>query len=1047
MQTNVLAAEPYAPSAQSRDSVSFDTHGRSYYSPQPSAGSLVNVPGLVAELRRTVEGEIRFDEGSRALYATDGSNYRQVPIGVVVPRHADAIVAAIAACRRYGAPVLARGGGTSLAGQCCNVAVVIDMTKYMHHVLELNPDRKYARVQPGTICDSLRHAANRYNLTFAPDPATHNRCTLGGMIGNNSCGIHSVMAGKTSENIDALDIVTYDGLRMHVGKTSDQELEAYIREGGRKGEIYAGLKSIRDRYADLIRQRYPKIPRRVSGYNLDKLLPENGFHVAQALVGSESTCVTVLEATTRLVDWPPERCLLVLGYPDVYTAGDHVEEVLQFKPIGLEGIDDRFIRDMKLKKLHPEDLELMPDGGGWLVAEFGGETRDEALSKAKAVIEALKKVEHPPVFKLFDDPAHERMVWEIRESGLGATAQVPGQKENWEGWEDSAVPPGKVGPYLRDLRKLLEKYHYNCCLYGHFGDGCIHTRIDFDLKTKQGIESYRSFISEAVDTVLRYGGSLSGEHGDGQSRAEFLPRMFGEELMEAFREFKSLWDPDWKMNPGKVVNAYRIDKNLRYGTQYNPPTPKTHFHFVQDHNSFARAMERCVGVGECRRVEHGTMCPSYMVTREEMHSTRGRARLLFEMLQGDPLHNGWRSEHVKEALDLCLSCKGCKSDCPVNVDMATYKAEFLSHHYDRRIRPRHAYASGLIFVWARLASHVPVLANAFTQLPGLRSAAKWAAGYAQQRKIPPFAYESFKSWFRARAPRNQDRPRVILWADTFNNYFQPEVAKAAVEVLEDAGFQVEVPAQDLCCGRPLYDYGMLDLAVRKLRQTLAGLKQQIQDGVPVVVLEPSCAAVFREEMSDLLHSDEDANRLRGQTFLLSEFLEKKAPAYQPPKLDRKAIVHGHCHHKAIMKLTDEEKVLSKVGLNYQVLDSGCCGMAGAFGYEAGDHYEVSIACGERVLLPAVREAPKTSLVVADGFSCREQILQQTDRQALHLAQVIQMAKREGSNGHAQAFPERNYPARAPISPARRAWLRKTALVAASVVLAGTALCMKWRARA
>jgi Fe-S oxidoreductase len=356
-------------------------------------------------------------------------------------------------------------------------------------------------------------------------------------------------------------------------------------------------------------------------------------------------------------------------------------------------------------------------------------------------------------------------------------------------------------------------------------------------------------------------------------------------------------------------------------------------------------------------------------------------------------------------------------------------------------------ASGLIFVWARLASHVPVLANAFTQLPGLRSAAKWAAGYAQQRKIPPFAYESFKSWFRARAPRNQDRPRVILWADTFNNYFQPEVAKAAVEVLEDAGFQVEVPAQDLCCGRPLYDYGMLDLAVRKLRQTLAGLKQQTQDGVPVVVLEPSCAAVFREEMSDLLHSDEDANRLRGQTFLLSEFLEKKAPGYQPPKLDRKAIVHGHCHHKAIMKLTDEEKVLSKLGLNYQVLDSGCCGMAGAFGYEAGDHYEVSIACGERVLLPAVREAPKTSLVIADGFSCREQILQQTDRQALHLAQVIQMAKREGSNGHAQAFPERNYPARAPISPARRASLRKTALVAASVVLAGTALYMKWRARA
>jgi len=950
----------------------------------------IDAEALAAELRTSIRGEVRFDDGSRALYATDSSNYRQVPIGVVIPRDTEDVIATVAVCRRYGAPILARGCGTSLAGQCCNIAVIMDMSKYMHQIIELDPQKKLARVQPGIILDDLRNAAEQYKLTFGPDPATHSRCTLGGMIGNNSCGVHSVMAGKTDDNIEELEILTYDGLRMRVGRTNDEELERIIKEGGRRGEIYARLKSLRDRYASLIRERYPKIPRRVSGYNLDQLLPENGFHVARALVGSECTCVTVLEATTRLVYSPPARTLLVLGYPDVYIAADHLMEILAHQPIALEGLDDRLIDGMRKKGLHPESIKLLPGGGGWLLVEFGGETRQEAADRARELMEELASKANAPGMKLFDNPEEAQLVWKVRESGLGASAFVPGEKLNWEGWEDSAVPPENLGNYLRDLRKLYDKYGYNGDLYGHFGQGCVHTRTDFDLETTEGIRTFRSFLEDAADLVVRYGGSLSGEHGDGQARAELLPKMFGNELVEAFREFKAIWDPHWKMNPGKVVNAYRIDENLRLGASYHPPQLKTHFKFPDDQGSFSRATLRCVGVGACRRMEGGTMCPSFMVTREEEHSTRGRARLLFEMLQGNPLKDGWRDEHVKEALDLCLACKGCKGDCPVNVDMATYKAEFLSHFYKGRLRPLTAYSMGLIYWWARLAARIPGVVNFFTRTPLLRSMAKALAGIAPERQIPAFAPQTFKQWFHQRGPRNEGRPRVILWPDTFNNYFHPEVARAAVEVLEAVGYAIEVPQRSLCCGRPLYDFGMLNLAERLLRQNLDTLRPLLAAGVPVVGLEPSCVAVFRDELLNLFPNDPDAKRLSQQSFLLSEFLEKRVENYQPPKLQGKAIVHGHCHHHAIMKMKAEKAVLTKLGLDFEILDSGCCGMAGSFGFEK-DHYDVSMQVGERVLLPAVRNASKDTLIIADGFSCREQIAQATGRRALHLAQVIQMA--------------------------------------------------------
>ncbi|MBS1604513.1 MAG: FAD-binding oxidoreductase, partial [Bacteroidetes bacterium] len=843
---------------------------------------------LEEELRNCVSGEVRFDKGSRAAYATDGSNYRQVPIGVIVPKSKEDIILTVNICHRHGVPVLSRGGGTSLAGQCCNVAMVMDMSKYYNAVVEVDPAGALVTVQPGIVLDAMKKVTEEeYDLTFGPDPATHSHCTIGGMMGNNSCGSHSVMAAnfgpgsRVSDNTERLRLLTYDGLEMEVGPTSEEQLAAYIAEGGRKGDIYRRLRELRDKFAGLIRERFPQIPRRVSGYNLDELLPENGFNVARALVGTEGTCVVILEATLKLMPKPKARSLLVLGYPDVFAAGRHAPLAMKHKPIALEGIDDQLLDFMKKKGLNTDDLTLLPDGKGWLLVEFGGETKQEADDKSRGLMAELRKEKDHPAMKLYDDPNQEKQLWEIRESGLGATAFVPGMKAAWPGWEDSAVHPDRVGDYLEDLRKLFDKFGYKAALYGHFGQGCIHCRIDFDLLTKEGVETYRRFTVEAAALVLQYNGSLSGEHGDGQARADLLEMMYGPELMEAFREFKRLWDPDSKMNPGKVIDAYGQTANLRLGTDYAPPALTTHFSFPEDQGNFAHATLRCVGVGKCRRQNAGTMCPSYMVTREEEHSTRGRAHLLFEMLRGEEIRGGWRSKEVKKALDLCLACKGCKGECPVNVDMATYKSEFLSHYYKGRLRPRPAYAFGLIYWWARLASMAPAIVNFLSRNPVTGFLAKKLAGIDTRSQIPAFARRTFREWFKDRKPfmaasgNGINRPRVILWADTFNNFFLPETLVAATEVLEAAGFEVMVPRKMLCCGRPLYDFGMLNTAKRLLKEILETLKEEIRAETPIMGLEPSCVAVFRDELRALFPHDEDADRLWKQVFTLAEFMDKK----------------------------------------------------------------------------------------------------------------------------------------------------------------------------
>ena len=948
---------------------------------------------LEAQLVQRIRGDVRFDDGSRAAYAHDASNYRQVPIGVVLPRSVDDIIAAVEVCRQHDVPILMRGGGTSQNGQCVNVAVIIDTSRYLNRILAVDPDARTAHVEPGVVCDDLRDAAQRHQLTFGPDPATHSRCTLGGMIGNNSCGAHSVMAGKTVDNIEALEILTYDGLRLWVGPTSDDDLERIIGAGGRRGEIYAQLKALRDRYAELIRTRFPKIKRRVSGYNLDQLLPENGFNVARALVGSEGTCVLTLQARTRLVQSPPCRVLLVLGFADIYRAGDAVPEILPFGPLATEGLDERIIGGLRERGLKVDDIRQLPAGKAWFMIEFGGNTPEGAAEKARALVRHYDGKRGAPSAWLITDPAQQTRIWTIRETGASATALAlhPDTPDPAVGWEDAAVDPLRLGDYLREFQTLVDNHGYRTSLYGHFGDGCIHARINFDLRTQPGLAQWRRFLRAAAELVVKYGGSLSGEHGDGQAKAEFLPIMFGDELMQAFREFKRIWDPRGRMNPGKLIDAYRVDENLRLGPDYQPLRPATRLAFITPEGSgFTRAIEHCVGMGKCRGKDSVTMCPSFRATGDERHSTRGRARLLQEMLRGEVITDLWQSTAVHDALDLCFACKGCKSDCPTHTDMASYKAEFLSHYHEQKRRPAEAYSMGMIGSWARVASSIPRVVNFLTQTPGLVHIARKLAGIAPRRTLPKFATQSFTHWFHNRDKSACGGQRVLLWPDTFNNYFHPEAAIAAVEVLEDAGCDVALPSRALCCGRPLYDFGMLDQARRQLHQILEALAPEIRDGVPIVGLEPACLSVFRDELLNLFPDNEAARRLSAQTFMFSEFLVNHTQ-WRPRRLERDVIVHGHCHQKSVLGMAGESQLLALLGVDFKLLDSGCCGMAGSFGFKPR-HYDVSIKAGELGgLLPAVRAAPADTLIVSNGYSCREQIAQCTNRRALHIAEVARMA--------------------------------------------------------
>jgi FAD/FMN-containing dehydrogenase/Fe-S oxidoreductase len=892
-------------------------------------------------LVETVSGDVSFDAGTRALFTMDASNYRQVPIAVVRPASVDDVVAAVAAAREFDVPVVPRGGGTSLAGNSTGGGLVLDLTRL--NAIEIDPATRTAYVGPGVVLDDLKAAAAPHGLTFGPDPSTHSRCTLGGMIGNNSCGSHSVAWGTTLDNVVALDVLRYDGTRMSVGAEAalPPELQALVDEN-----------------MAVLRTELGRFSRQVSGYPLHQLLPENGRNLAKALVGTEGTCVTVLGARVRLVELPASRALVVLGFADDVASADAVPSILPHGPLTVESMDERIVALRALR--NPEPPPALPPGGAWLFVETDGVDRAQAIAAALGV-----------PHEVITDPARQRELWRLREEGSGISTRMADGAEAWPGWEDTAVPPERLGVYLRDLRALLEKHGLRGVPYGHFGEGCIHIRIDFDLIN--GRDTFRRFLEEGADLVVRHGGTLSGEHGDGQVRAELLPRMYSPAVMTAFARFKSFWDPKNRMNPGMVVNPYKVDENLRFVPLM--PT-RTAFTYPHDNGDFGQAARRCIGVAKCRNHSGSVMCPSFQVTGEEKHSTRGRSRLLYEMLTGELITDGWRSTEVRDALDLCLSCKGCKSDCPVNVDMATYKAEFLHQHYKRRVRPASHYSMGWLPVWLRLASRMPTVANKTMSSPGLSRLLKRVGGIAPERTLPTVATESFTRWLK-KNPGTGGEP-VVLWPDTFTNYFSPSAGIAAVKVLRAAGFDPVLPGKSVCCGLTWVSTGQLSVARKVMRRTLKVLAAH--KNTPIVGLEPSCLSALNEDLPDLT-----GEKLKAWT--LAGFLAEHAPQWTPPKVEREAVTQVHCHQHATLGFTAESELLTKAGVTNSRLPAGCCGLAGNFGFER-EHYEVSQALAEQHLLPAVRAAASSTRVIADGFSCRTQVAHGSDRTALHLAEVL-----------------------------------------------------------
>jgi len=793
--------------------------------------------------------------------------------------------------------------------------------------------------------------------------------------------------------VHRLEIVTGDGQRMWVGPTDEAEYARILDAGGRRAELYHGMRALSERYGDDVRTRFPDIPRRVSGYAIDALLPEHGFDVARALIGSESTLATVLHAELALVPRPPARSMIVLGYPSIEDAADDAPAMAAFDPLMVEGMDETLVDNERAGGDVSEGLDWLPDGHGWLIVEVAGADRAEASERAQRLVSTVAHRSPPIGVHVFDDPDRQRSIMAVREAGLGAAASRPGRPDAWSGWEDAAVPPERLGDYLRDFGRLLEKFDYrDVSRYGHFGHGCVHCRIPFDLTTAPGIDAYASFIEAAAHLVVDYGGSLSGEHGDGQSRGALLPIMYGDTLVNAFDELKDLFDPAGLMNPGKVVRPHSPTDDLRLGAGYRPAAGvRLHFGYPEDGGDFTHAAVRCVGVGNCRSHSGGVMCPSYRATGEEEHSTRGRSRLLFEMLEGQyrdsPITDGWRSTEVKDALDLCLSCKGCKSDCPVDVDMATYKAEFLSHHYAGRVRPAAHYTMGWLPRWARLAHLAPGVVNALAHTPLLARLGKRIGGIEPDRPVPWFAKARFTDGFRRRSARSPaPHGDVLLWPDSFTNNFHPSVADAAVTVLEDAGYRVVIPEGSPCCGLTWISTGQLTAAERILKRTAAQLAPALRSGIPMVVLEPSCAAVFRSDAPELLPDDAEIALLADRTRTLAELLDG-TDDWSPPAIDRKAVVQPHCHQHAVLGSSPDERIMRKAGIDATPLE-GCCGLAGNFGFEAG-HLDVSLAVAEHALLPAVRDAAASQVILADGFSCRTQVEQAGGgRTAMHLAELL-----------------------------------------------------------
>ncbi|NUP54191.1 MAG: FAD-binding protein [Catenulispora sp.] len=920
-----------------------------------------------------------FGARRRAEYSADASNYRHVPLGVGFPRGADDVARAVALCREHGVPVTLRGGGTSVAGNAIGAGLVLDCSRHFNRVLALDPEARTARVEPGVVLDALQAAAAPHGLRFGPDPSTASRCTVGGMIGNNACGARSLAFGTTSDNVLSLDLLLADGTRTTArrGTSGVAELDGRLR-------------ALAERHATAIRRELGRFPRQVSGYALQHLLPENGFDVARALVGSEGTAAVVLGAELRLVPVLRDRVLVVAAYPDMVAAAADVPRALPHQPSAIEGMDAELVRVWAARR-RVEVPAALPEGGGWLFLET-------APDHAAALVGDLAGASQT---RLVVGEAEQKALWRIREDGAGLATRTPDGAEAWPGFEDAAVPPERLAHYLHAFEALMRRSGRRGTVFGHFGEGCLHVRVDHDLQSPAGRERFAEFTAAATALVVEHGGSVSGEHGDGQARSGLLAAMYSPEMLAAFEEFKAAFDPGAVLNPAVLVAPRAFDADLRAPgvVQQAPPM----LALAADGGDFGRAVRRCVGVGKCRSAAGGVMCPSFRATGDEKDSTRGRARVLQEMLDGGSVTRGYRAPEVLDALDLCLGCKGCKTDCPVGVDMAAYKSEFLYQHYRGRVRPAVHYSLGWLPVWARLAAVAPRVVNRVLAAPAVAPVLKRGGGIAAERALPRFAVRSFQRRVTGRGVRPAEASptdAVVLWADTFTENFTPAVGEALVAVLRAAGFRVLLPPRTGCCGLTWISTGQLGVARRVLERTLELMRPAVEAGLPIVVPEPSCAATLREELTEVLPSHPLAARAAALVMGPAEFLAARAPRWRPPAspwAGAKALIQIHCHQYAAGQTGQAEvEVLGRAGVAATVV-SGCCGLAGDFGVTAG-HYGVSMAVAEQNLLPAVRAAAPDTLVVADGFSCRTQVEQAVaGRRVWHVAEVLAAGLVEGAS--------------------------------------------------
>ncbi|WP_432990623.1 FAD-binding and (Fe-S)-binding domain-containing protein [Dactylosporangium sp. CA-233914] len=931
---------------------------------------------IAARLRAAGVRHVLDDPTTRAAYSSDASVYRVPPLLVVQPRHTDEVHAVLDACRAEGVPLTPRGAGTSVAGNAVGDGVVLDLSRHLDNVLEIDPEAKTATVQPGVVHATLQGQTRRYGLRFGPDPSTHSRCTIGGMIGNNACGSRSLAYGRTSDNVTSLRVLTAAGTSLDTGG-----LDALVPADPAR-RLVDDLRALVGDHLAVLRTELGRFGRQVSGYALEHLLPERGFDLTRALVGSEGTLAVVTEATVRLVEDPAHRVLLVLGFPDMGMAGDAAPAVLEHHPTACEGLDRRIV-DTIVRRKGPAAVPALPGGAAWLFVELSGTHPAELAARARRLAAAVEPVDH----RLVTDPDEIAPLWRIREDGAGLAGRTPSGLPTHAGWEDAAVPPERLGDYLRDFDELTDQYGLTGMPFGHFGDGCVHVRLDFPLDRPGGTDVMHRFLLDAARLVARYGGSLSGEHGDGRARSELLPLMYGPEVLATFAAVKHLFDPDNLLNPGVLVDPEPAVARVRVAGAA-PQRRSLAFAYEADGGDFGQAIHRCTGVGKCRadtRTTGGVMCPSFAATRAEKDSTRGRARVLQEMVNGESSVRGWDAPEVHDALDLCLACKGCASDCPTGIDMATYKAEVLHQTYRRRLRPRTHYTLGWLPRWARLAQPVAGVANRLLARPRVGRWALRLAGVDPQRSLPTFADETFTQWFRRTAPQRPANGRpVVIFVDSFTEYFAPQVGRATVRVLEAAGYRPTLPDRAVCCGLTWISTGQLDAARRILGRTIAVLDAAVTAGVPVVGLEPSCTATLRSDAPELLASDA-ARRVAGGVRTLAELL-LGTPGWEPPTLTEPAVVQPHCHHHAVLGFDADRELLRRAGVDATVL-GGCCGLAGNFGV-VEEHREVSTAVAEQHLLPAVRAAVPGTAVLADGFSCRTQLADLAATRGRHLAELL-----------------------------------------------------------